>query len=221
MARHVPHHLLGLLRDGLARELTRLEHDPELAGDEDEIADPDRLVVGRALERARGAVGADDVLVRHCRLLLSSGVVEGRTERLEDRLEDVLRVLALEEPHVDRQAGLLCEPAQERGGKVGAEASRLRRGEIRIRRDQRLSRRLRARPSRAPRPPRRSRLPSARGADVSRPRAPRPPRPPLPRARPARSRASGRSARPRRARAADDPERPPLWRCGSRPRARA
>ena len=41
----VRHDLLRLLGDASARERSRLEADPELAGDEDEISDPDRLVV--------------------------------------------------------------------------------------------------------------------------------------------------------------------------------
>ena len=38
----------------------------ELAGDEDEVADADRLVVRRALERRGGGLGADHVLLHRC-----------------------------------------------------------------------------------------------------------------------------------------------------------
>ena len=48
-----------------AGERAGLERDPELTGDEHEVADADRLVVRRALERPGRAVGADDVLLGH------------------------------------------------------------------------------------------------------------------------------------------------------------
>ena len=50
---------------GRARELSRLECDPELPRHEDEVPHPDRLVVGSALERAGRLVRADDVLLCH------------------------------------------------------------------------------------------------------------------------------------------------------------
>src|SRR6476660_428716 len=52
----VRHALLGLLGDTRPGELAGLETDSELTGDEDEIPDTDRLVVGRSLERARRTI---------------------------------------------------------------------------------------------------------------------------------------------------------------------
>src|SRR3990172_5707859 len=62
---HVPHDPVGLLLDRRARELARREIDADLPGAEDKVADPYRLVVGRSLERRRGAVGADHLFLCH------------------------------------------------------------------------------------------------------------------------------------------------------------
>src|SRR4029077_10021952 len=61
----VRHDLLGLLGDARSGQLAGPEVDSELAGDEDEISDPDRLVVRRSLERAGCAVRPNDVLLGH------------------------------------------------------------------------------------------------------------------------------------------------------------
>ena len=52
----------------------------------------------------------------------------------------MLRVLAFDEPDVDRQAGRVRELVEEGRGEVGAEPARLRRGEVGVRGDQRTSR---------------------------------------------------------------------------------
>ena len=106
--------LLGLLGDAVADELRVVGLQAELAGDEDEPVRDDRLRVRRALERRRSALGPDDGLLRHA-LLLSRRRRAGErySERLEDRLEHVLRVLAVQQPHVQRQPRTLGELAQE------------------------------------------------------------------------------------------------------------
>ena len=112
-----------LRRDvALDRRVPRLE--PELPGDEDELAGDDRLVVGRALERCGSGLGADHALL-HGRVPFVScrpdRPRERDAERLEDRRQGVARVLALDQPDVDRQPRLLGKPAEEARREVGAE----------------------------------------------------------------------------------------------------
>ena len=114
--------------------------------------------------------------------------------------QDVLGVVALHEPDVDRQAGGVGEAPEERRGQVGLEAAGPRRRQIGVRRDERLARgldddhrerlvgrddadaatrRVRRREQRRERVPERACLPLR----------------PRPRARRARSRGSARSRR--------------------------
>ena len=224
----VPHDLLGLLLHGRPGELARLERDPELTRDEHEVTDADRLVVRGALEGPGRAIRPNDLLLRHvCLLVGRSGVGAGSrerdAERLEDRLEHVLRVLALDQPHVDRQARGLGETV---GGRPPRDRSA---AHPRGSRSGRRSRRRAAFPDAStttiasassagtipnPRPCR----PLPRAAGGARLRARPRPCPPRPRARRARSRAGARSLPSRRARRAGGRARRRRSRCCSLPR---
>ena len=58
-------------------------------------------------------------------------------ERLEDRLEHVLRIGALDQPHVQRQPGALGELSQEGGDDVAGEAGDAGVAEVDVRDDER------------------------------------------------------------------------------------
>ena len=170
----------------LDRRVARLE--AELAGDEDELADADRLVVGRTLERCRSVLGADRRscpwrLPHSSRWMTVQRVGERDAERLEDRLEDVVGVLALDQPDVERQRR---PPRRARRGIAPRGRSRARRApvEVGVRGDERPCRTPRRRPSRAPRPTASTPLPCAPGREerraaparaLRRRRRPRPP----------------------------------------------
>src|SRR2546421_1414684 len=62
---------------------------------------------------------------------------ERDAERLEDRLEDVLRVLALDQPHVERQARALGELPEEPGDDVALDARNVGVREVDVRDDER------------------------------------------------------------------------------------
>ena len=72
----------------------------------------------------------------------AAGLGERDAERLEDRLEHVLRVVAGDQPHVQRDPGALGELAQEVGDEVGVEPADPRVGEIDVRHEQRPARHL-------------------------------------------------------------------------------
>ena len=109
----VREHLLGLLRDP-SRELRRARLQPELAGDEDEARRHDRLRVRRALERGRRSARCEPPVSRPSALPpLPAALRQGHPERLEDRLEHVLRLRALDQAHVQRQPRALRELVQE------------------------------------------------------------------------------------------------------------
>src|SRR5262245_4464926 len=59
------------------------------------------------------------------------------TERLEHRLEDVLRVVAGDQPYVEVQAGAVGEAAEEVGDQVGLEAADAGVGQVDVRGEQR------------------------------------------------------------------------------------
>src|SRR5262249_46749710 len=61
----VLHDLLGLLLHRRPCELPGGELNPELSGDEDEVSDADRLVVGGTLKGTRSLLGSDDLFLRH------------------------------------------------------------------------------------------------------------------------------------------------------------
>jgi hypothetical protein len=67
---------------------------------------------------------------------------ERYTQRLEDRLEHVLRIGAVEEAYVQRQAGTFCKALEEAACDVGAETADPRLREIDVRDDERLVRDL-------------------------------------------------------------------------------
>ena len=58
-------------------------------------------------------------------------------ERLEDRLQHMLRVAALDQPHVKGEAGALGELAQEVPDEIAAQARDARVREVDIRDDER------------------------------------------------------------------------------------
>src|SRR5262245_11685106 len=72
----------------------------------------------------------------------SAGGAERDPERLEDRLQDVLAVLALEQAHVDGQARALGQLAQEARDRVALEAADALAREVDVRDDERPLRRL-------------------------------------------------------------------------------
>src|SRR4051812_15337066 len=76
------------------------------------------------------------------RLLLSrarpAGLRERGAERLEDRLENVMRVGAVEQAHVQCQRGAVRELAQERGDDVGRDATEPRLRQVDVRDQERL-----------------------------------------------------------------------------------
>src|SRR3954469_21743192 len=76
------------------------------------------------------------------RLLLSrarpAGLRERGAERLEDRLEDVVRVRAVEQTHVERQRRAVRELAQERRDDVGRDSAETRLRQVDVRHQQRL-----------------------------------------------------------------------------------
>src|SRR3954447_19681846 len=76
------------------------------------------------------------------RLLLSrarpAGLRKRGAERLEDRLEDVMRVRAVEQTDVQRQRRAVRELAQERGDDVGRDPAETRLREVDVRHQQRL-----------------------------------------------------------------------------------
>src|SRR5215211_4281919 len=80
------------------------------------------------------------------RLLLSrarpAGLRERSAERLEDRLENVMRVGAVEQTHVQRQRRTVRQLAQERGDDVGRDAAEPRLRQVDVRNQQRLLARL-------------------------------------------------------------------------------
>ena len=135
------HRLLGLLGDAAADHPAPVGGEAELAGDEDEAADLDGLVVRRSLERSGRTLGADDLLLCHG-FSLSVQARLGRlrergAERLEDGLEDMARVLPVDQPDVQRQPRRLRERVEEARGEVAAEPSRPRLGQIDVARDER------------------------------------------------------------------------------------
>ena len=67
---------------------------------------------------------------------------ERDAERLEDRLEHVLGVAALDQPDVERQPGALGQLAQELGDDVGLEPADAGVGEVDVGDDERPARRL-------------------------------------------------------------------------------
>ena len=83
--RQVTQGLLGLLGDvPLDHRVTRF--DTELAGDEDELADPDRLVVRGALKRCRRGLGADDDLLHAGLLDLGWAAAERQPRKPRDQI---------------------------------------------------------------------------------------------------------------------------------------
>src|SRR5262245_45589299 len=72
----------------------------------------------------------------------SARLGERDAERLEDRLEDVLRVRALDQPDVDDQACALGQAAQEPCGEVDPEAADPRGREVGVRGHERVARAL-------------------------------------------------------------------------------
>ena len=79
------------------------------------------------------------------RLVLSPGTAALRqcdAERLEDRLEDVMRVRAVEQTDVQRQRRAVRELAQERGDDVGRDPAETRLRQVDVRHQQRLVARL-------------------------------------------------------------------------------
>ena len=89
----------------------------------------DRLRVRRALKRRRGCLRANDVLAH---IVISLPVVcaaragQRGAQRLEDRVEHVLRVVAFQQANVQRQAGAAGEALQEVADHVGREPADVR-----------------------------------------------------------------------------------------------
>ena len=174
----------------------RLEADPELPRDEDEVADADRLVVRRALERPGRTIGADR---RPCRPSGASSRSH-RASAMPSALKIADRTCCESSPSISRT--WIVRPAASRELVRG----RSRRGPTGARPrvvaersafddDERPAGRARRRPSRAPRPPARCRsrgrtLRARRTTARAPRRAPRRRARPPPRARRARSRAS-------------------------------
>src|SRR5919109_2709963 len=89
----------------------------------------------RAAQRGRAACGSS-----RKELVLTTahpaGPRERNAERLEDRLEHVLRIFALDQPDVQRQPGALGELLQEARDDVFLETRYVGRGEIDVRDDE-------------------------------------------------------------------------------------
>ena len=166
----------GLMSPGRGLLLARTQR--ELARDEDEAVRLDRLRVRSALERGRCCFGANDLLRHGPPPRLLNGpkrLAERGADRLEDRCEHVLRVGALDEPHVQVQPGRDAR-ARSRKREATSVASPPTRsiGEVDVRDEPRLVAPARATPARAPRRPGRATSPghAARGEPRSRTRRP-------------------------------------------------
>src|SRR5947209_20165968 len=101
------------------------------------------LMAARASQAAEGLARGRDGLLRSvvregtsrssCDLLSGSrpaGLGQGDPECLEDRLENVLGILALDQPDVQRQAGAGGELAKEVGDEIGSEPADARLREV-------------------------------------------------------------------------------------------
>src|SRR5918996_182815 len=72
--------------------------------------------------------------------VLGQRLSQGGAERLEDRVEHVLGLLALDQPDVEGEPRLVRELVEEAGDDVGAEAGHSRGGEVDVRDEQRPAR---------------------------------------------------------------------------------
>src|SRR5262249_61951273 len=77
-------------------------HEPELAGDEHELADTDRLVVGRSLKGRRCCLGADHGLVHAVSLVQSRTTVNACASAAPSALKMASTTCSLSWPSTSR-----------------------------------------------------------------------------------------------------------------------
>ena len=133
--------LLRLLGDAPAHHPAPVGRQTELAGDEDEAADLDSLVVGRSLERSGRALGADDLLLCHLCSPSRQARLDACARAAPSALKMASRTWRESSPSISRTCsvspGRLRERLEEARGEVAAEPSRPRLGQIDVARDER------------------------------------------------------------------------------------